>query len=194
MKIISFLITNVFLVGFLQAQEPTAQQQRSLEKEFDQLVVEWEKLSDELKTYSGLETYCTNDQYKANVVNMLSLIHHYDSLVLDIITDPSEMAKLDAKEQKKTKDEIEKFESEYSTTAFIIKLKDECKFRKEIERNKEESKNDFGMNSYDGQILVLETDLQKYVKHIDSRLEHIDDHVHKLHIDNVREFEPINER
>ncbi len=194
MKIISFLIANIFLVGFLQAQEPTAQQQRSLEKEFDQLVVEWEKLSGELKTYSGLETYCTNDQYKANVVNMLGLIHHYDSLVLDIITDPKEMAKLDAKEQKKTKDEIEKFESEYSTTAFIIKLKEECKFRKEIERNKEESKNDFGMNSYDGQILVLETDLQKYVKHIDSRLEHIDDHVHKLHIDNVREFEPINER
>lgn len=187
-KLILFL-SLTFIGTVLYAQDATEEQKMSLEQEFDDLVTEWETLSADLSTYSGLKSYCTIDAYRANVVSTLGVIHHYDSLVLEIITDPTEMALLDDKEQKATRKEIEKFENEYSTTAFMIKLKDECKFRREIEHDKKYSKNDIGANSYDGQILLLETDLKKYIKHIDSRVEHIDKHVHKLHIDDVRAYD-----
>ena len=180
----------MIMIGFgLQAQDSSGDQEQSLEKEFDDLVERWESASGELSTYGGLKSYCTIDTYRANVVGLLGEVHHYDSLVLNIITDPTERAKMDSKEQAATKKEIEKFESEYSTTNFMIKLKEECKFRREIEHDKKYSKNDIGANSYDGQILLLETDLRKYIKHIASRLEHIDKHVHKLHIDDVRSFD-----
>lgn len=181
-------LSLIFFGTAVYAQDTDKSQELSLEQEFDQLVTEWEALSEDLSTYSGLKSYCTIDAYKANVINTLGIIHHYDSLVLQIITDPAEMALLEDKEQKATLKEIEKFESEYSTTAFMIKLKDECKFRRDIEHDKKYSKNDIGANSYDGQILLLETDLRKYIKHIDSRVEHIDNHVHKLHIDDVRAY------
>ena len=187
-KLILFLCT-LMIGAALQAQDRAGDQKMTLEQEFDDLVERWEAASSDLSTYGGLKSYCTIDEYRANIINLLGTVHHYDSLVLEIITDPTEMAKLDSKEQQATKKEIEKFESEYSTTAFMVKLKEECKFRREIERDKKYSKNDIGANSYDGQILLLETDLRKYIKHIDSRLEHIDKHVHKLHIDDMGSFD-----
>ena len=187
MNKLTLIASLIFLATALHGQNSN-EQELSLEQEFDKLVQEWESLSAELSTYSGLKSYCTIDAYKANVINTLGIIHHYDSLVLEIITDPTEVALLDDKEQKATLKEIEKFESEYSTTAFMVKLQEECKFRRDIEHDKKYSVNDIGANSYDGQILLLETDLRKYIKHIDSRVEHIDQHVHKLHIDAVRSY------
>lgn len=176
-----------FKVSFSQDAKLT------LEQEYDILVVEWEKISAELKTYQGLELYCKSDDFKKKTINMLGLIHHYDSLVLQVLVDPKLTSKLDSKEQKATLKEIEEFESAYSVKEFVKKLNDECKFRSQIEKEKKYSKNDIGANSYDGQILLLETDLRKYIKHIDTRVEHIDDHLHKLHIDQVKSYKTVND-
>lgn len=170
-------------IGFLNAQDKL-----TLEQEYDIIMEEWETISADLKTYQGLISYCKSDDVKRNAIQLLGIIHHYDSLVLQILTSPEAMAKLDSKEQKSTLKEIEKFESEYSVSSFITKLNDECKFAKEIEKDKKYSKDDLGDRSYDGQVYILETDIKKYINHIDSRVEHIDSHLHKLHIDDVKVY------
>ena len=37
--------------------------------------------------------------------------------------------------------------------------------------------------SYDGQVLVLEADLNKYVQHITRLMDHIEEHIHHLHLE-----------
>jgi hypothetical protein len=188
-------LTILFLLAasFAFAQKKDSKKEvYALEKDYDLLVVAWEKLSVDLKTYSGLQTYCKSDEYKKSTINILEQIHHYDTLILEVMSSTEALAKLDEKEKASTLKEIEKFESEYSVLAFIAKLTAECKYSREIEKDKKYSKSDIGANSYDGQILLLETDLSKFIKHIDSRVEHIDDHIHKLHIDNVRTFKSVN--
>ncbi len=188
-------LTIIFLLAscFVFAQnKDTESGEHTLEKDYDLLVVAWENLSAELKTYSGLQSYCKSDEYKKSTIDILEQIHHYDTLILDVISSKEALAKLDEKEKASTLKEIEKFESEYSVLAFIAKLTEECKYSREIEKEKKYSKTDIGANSYDGQILLLETDLSKFINHIDTRVEHIDDHIHKLHIDNVRTFKSVN--
>ena len=56
----------------------------------------------------------------------------------------------------------------------------ECKAMREIESHSEETANDVGINSYSGQVYLLETELFKYVKHVTARVDKIRLHVHHL--------------
>ncbi len=150
-------------------------------KQFDALVIKWELLSNDLATYEGLEKYCTEKEYQTNVIKTLDEIHHYDSLLYQVISKKARFDK--SAELKKTLAQIEEFETEYKGPSFIKKLHDECVGRREIEKDSKETRNDIGMNSYDGQVLILEADLKKYVTHITKLMDHIEEHVHHLHIE-----------
>jgi hypothetical protein len=104
-------------------------------------------------------------------------------LILEITNDPNRIASASDKELKNTLKDIAKMEEEYSLIEFKNQLKSSCDFRKDIEKNKESSKNDFADQSYDGQILIMETEIRKYLRHIDNLVLKIDDHLLMLHID-----------
>ncbi|MEP4134481.1 MAG: hypothetical protein ABJL71_07650, partial [Cyclobacteriaceae bacterium] len=87
----------------------------------------------------------------------------------------------DRKISKAIKD-IEKFEEGYSMKKFVHFLHQECKDQKEIEKNAEDLKSEIGSESYSGQIYILEIELNKYIKHITQRVDHIRKHVHHLHV------------
>lgn len=190
-----FLVTLV--LGMLCSVHVSAQSDEdisSVEEHFDLLTSEWLRLSGDLKTYDGLSFFCRDESFRQHTFNVLSQIHHYDSLILLLFEDPEVVAEMSKKEYRHSKKDIETFEKEYSIKNFVGHLKESCGDRNEIERNKDDLQKQSGMYSYDGQVLLIETEIRKYLKHIDKVVIAIDDHVHMLQLDDVKAFKLLAEK
>ena len=157
-----------------------AQEEERLDDKIDQITYKWDLEADKLSSYEGLQELCLDENYRTEILSLLNEIHHYDSVLYDILLKLSKTS--DDKEIKKTLKDIKKFEEEYGTQSFITFMSDECKAMRDIEKHAEETANDVGINSYSGQVYLLETELYKYVKHVTSRVDKIRNHVH--HISN----------
>lgn len=188
-------LTKTLLVGivFFLSQHCIAQTAVNIEDDFDLLTAEWLSASGELKTYNGLDRFCTSPDFRETTLDVLDLLHHYDSLVLEILLDPSYDLEISHREYKHTIKDIQEFEEEYSIKDFVAFLRKSCGTRNDLERNKEDLIKESGMYSYDGQILVLETQLRQFLKHIDKKVIAIDDHLHLIHVDQLRPFKPVTE-
>ncbi len=192
MKATTKLLGLIFaLICMAQTAHSQDNEPISIEKEYDKLTAEWLKISGQMKTYQGLATYCKDAEYRTHSVHVLELLHHYDSLVLDLLNDPTVAGQIDHKEQHKTLKDIEKFEEKYSIKEFIGLLKESCKTRRDLEKNKKDLVKESGMYSYDGQILVLETQIRKFLNHIDKRIITIDDHLHLIHPDQIKPYKML---
>ncbi|REE00072.1 hypothetical protein [Marinoscillum furvescens] len=167
--------------------------QTSIEEEYDLLTEHWLEASDVLKTYDGLGLLCNDAKFRNNTLEILSLIHHYDSVLLDLMKDPTVELEISSHEYRKTMKELQQFEAEYGVKSFVSFLKESCLSRRDLERNKEELQKASGMYSYDGQRLVLETKLGKFLKHIDKKVVSIDKHIHHIHPDQVKEVKLLSE-
>ena len=177
-----FIPTTFFIVLFCAGEVVLAQEEEeNVVAKFDELVTRWDLLSADLGSYEGLNKYCTQKQYQEDVLKILNEIHHYDSLLYDRVSRKARFDK--SHELKKTLQQIEEFEEEYKSPSFIKKLHDECVGRREIEKDSKELRSDIGTNSYDGQVLILEADLHKYIVHITKLVDHIKEHNHHLHIE-----------
>jgi hypothetical protein len=174
-----FAVVSLFMFGF----SANAQDAKTLYEKFDLLAADWLKVSGEMKTYSGLDYYCRIPEYRNKTLDLLHQIHSYDSLILEVMNNPNRIANPNEKELKNTLKDITELEKEYSLVEFKNQLKSSCDFRKDIEKNKKSSKRDFADDSYDGQILILETEIRRFLKHIDNLVLKIDDHLLLLHID-----------
>lgn len=171
----------LFIFSILSSSVSLAQEsEETLGAAIDKLTYTWDLEAENLKNYDGLTTFCVNTEYRMELIKLLEDIHHYDSVLYKRLVKASRFNK--DREIKKTLKEIETFEEEYSMKHFIHFLHEECKTRSEIESHSEELKNDIGANSYDGKIYMVETELNKFIKHITTRLDHIREHVHHLHI------------
>jgi hypothetical protein len=180
MRKISFLILLHLCVlsTFGQIQDKN----QLLEDEFDELVGIWLEKSGQLKTYQGVNEYCLNPDFRKNVNETLGLIHHYDSLILNKLNEPSKSSGDKLKEEKKVLKNLSELESGYSVIGFIAHLRSTCLFRNDIERDSEKLKNGVADESYDGKILILEAELRSYLQRIDRLVLRIDDNLHLLHI------------
>lgn len=177
MKRIILSVFAVLAVCSVFAQEDD---QKTLGTVIDDLTYEWDLEADNLNNYEGLSRFCVDKEYRLNVIDLLNDIHHYDSVLYDRLVKAARFN--DDREINKTLKEIAKFEEEYSMKKFIHFLHEECIVRSDIEKNAEDLRNDIGSSSYDGQIYIVETELNKYIKHITRRMDHIREHVHHLHI------------
>ncbi|MEO9484518.1 MAG: hypothetical protein ABJG47_13765 [Ekhidna sp.] len=172
---------SIFLVAFigttlnLFSQE---QEQERLDEKIDQITYDWDLEADKLSSYEGLQELCTDEEYRAKILGLLDDIHHYDTVLYTVLINLSK--KSDDKEVKKTLKDIKKFEEEYDSKSFIHFMNEECKAMREIEKDSENTANDVGINSYSGQVYILETELFKYVKHVTARVDKIRLHVHHL--------------
>lgn len=152
--------------------------QGRLDENIDAVTYDWDLEADKLATYEGLLFVCANQEYRSKVISLLNDIHHLDSVLYDVLLKVSKTTS--DKEVKRTLKEIKKFEEEYTTKGFIHFMNSECKAAKEIERDAETTKNQVGINSYSGQVYILETELFKYVHHVTQRVDKIRLHVHHL--------------
>jgi len=169
------LIACVPIMG--KAQSDTS----SLLAHIDEVTKNWDDMSEELSTYDGLRMYCRNKSYKEKVLSTLNSIHHYDTVIYNVLVKKQRYKK--DKEIDQFLKEIKKFETKFHPTKLISFLHEECSFRKDIEHDKEESKTSFGADSYDGQINILETELYKFVRQITKIVDSIRKHSHHLHLE-----------
>lgn len=153
-----------------------------LVKNFSDLTNRWYLISYEMNTYEGLKRYCRDSEFQSQVVRILDEIHHYDSMLYKRVMHKAEVDGSNH-EIKKTLKQIQEFEEKFKADSFNKKLREECHAQRQLERSYDETKNQIGENSYDGQVLILEADLKKYVRHISRLMDHIKEHIHHLHIE-----------
>lgn len=156
----------------------------SIVQHFDELDEEWHGIEPTLDNYEGIHTYCSQRDYKAKVLGILGKLHHYDTVIVNKMNDP--LYTVDPKERNKILKQIRKFEEDYSIPKFIKKLDQECHERHDVEHDKKYSKNDFADRSYDGQKLIIELEIKKYMKHITNKIDWIDKYLHHLHISEIK--------
>ncbi|MEO1256922.1 MAG: hypothetical protein AAFY41_18840, partial [Bacteroidota bacterium] len=154
-----------------------------IEDQFDVVAKQWLDKSEYLKMYVGINEYCQNPTFRKSTDRVLKTIHKYDSLIISRMEDPTAYFSWDSKEEKKTLKDVRELEEEYGLDAFIEQMRKSCSFRNEIEANADNLKNGMGEESYDGKIMILETEMVKYLKRIDKLVLKIDDHLHVLHLD-----------
>ncbi|MBC6401388.1 MAG: hypothetical protein GDA42_10585 [Ekhidna sp.] len=171
-------LTFLFISSFGQSEI-----ELPIKEQFDVVTMEWIDKSEYLKTYSGINEYCQNPVFRKSVDRVLTSIHQYDSLIISTLNDPTAYFNWDAKEERKTLSDIASMETGYSTHAFIDKMRDACIFRNEIESNAKNLRNGVGYESYDAKIVLLETDVIRYLNKIDKLVVKINDHLHVLDID-----------
>lgn len=176
MKKVLFTVIAFTLFFCAMAQDAT----ETLGQKIDELTYQWDEEAVGLNNYPGLSRFCTSAEYRGEIITLLQDIHHYDSVLYNRLSTAARFN--NDHEIKSTLKEIEKFEGDYDMKSFIHFLHEECELRNEIEHNAEELKNDIGANSYDGQIYIIETELNKYIKHITKRVDNIRKHVHHLHV------------
>lgn len=170
----------VFASILLTCGHLTFGQDETLGQKIDELTYQWDLKSKELNSYEGLSEFCQDQAYRDDFVIMLNDIHHYDSVLYQRLLKAARIS--DSKEISKAIKDIEKFEDGYSMKKFIHFLHDECIDRNDIEKHAKELKSEIGSESYSGQIYILENELNKYVKHITTRVDHIRKHAHHLHV------------
>lgn len=179
MKKIFILLLGLFVLkGYSQSEV-----ELPIEEQFDVLAIEWLDKSKFLKTYLGVNEYCQNPVFRKSIDGTLSTIHSYDSLILTKMNNPAAYFSWNKKEEKKTLSDVGAFELEYGMNAFVEHMRESCVFRNEIEANAKNLKRGMGYESYDSKVLLLETDMTRYLNRIDKLVLRIDDHLHVLHID-----------
>lgn len=173
---IGLALIGVCLVG--KAQENA---DSSLGESINNLTYRWDKEAEKLSTYDGLITFCDEESYRFEIISLLNDIHHFDSVLYQRLVKAQRFNH--DKEIEKTLEDIREFEDHYAMKDLIHFLHQECLEKGKIEKNAKELKNDIGENSYDGQIYLIEVELNKYIKHITKKVDIIRKHVQHLHIE-----------
>ncbi|MEP1032541.1 hypothetical protein [Ekhidna sp.] len=143
----------------------------------DDLTIKWDKQAESLEKYSGMKYYCTSEQYRDKTINLLDKIHHYDTLLYNIVTEKYKDVK--DKEAQATIKDILTVETDYTTPSFKAFLKDECVRFAEIEEKYDKSSG----SPYFKEVEKLEKELSKYVINVTKRIDLIDEHIHHLKLD-----------
>lgn len=154
-----------------------AQDKENIVKIVDDLTLKWDNQAEELKTYKGLQTYCSTKPYRDRTIELLNKIHHYDTLLYGIVN--RKYSETEDEEAKLTLKDIEKLEDEYTTKNFKAFIHRECNGVNEIERNYGKA----GGENYVKEVKKLEKELLKYVVSITERIDIIDEHIHHLKLD-----------
>ncbi|NQZ77185.1 MAG: hypothetical protein HRT61_13960 [Ekhidna sp.] len=168
--------TSIMAIGQSEIELP-------IEDQFDIVTNQRLDKSAYLKTFAGINEYCQNPTFRNSVDRILVAIHEYDSLVLDKLEDPTAYYGWDIKEENKTIKDVHHLEEGYSLESFVEHMRESCIFRNEIVENEENLRRGLGMESYDGKVLVLETEMTKYLRRIDRLMLRVDEHLHVLHLD-----------
>lgn len=163
----------MMLFALLGAGLSAWSQNENVGAKLEELTVKWDQEAEGLKSYDGLSRFCSDQSYRNEMAGTLQEIHHFDSVLYKMVEKKARFG--GDSEMKKTLKDIEKLQNEFSIREFLTFLSDECKARTEIEKNARKTGED-----KDGEIYMLEVELQKYVKHMTKRIDVIREHVHHL--------------
>ncbi|WP_424964377.1 hypothetical protein [Ekhidna sp.] len=168
---------RLFFVFFFTVALFTQAQDEDIVAIIDDLTVKWDKRAGELGKYTGLKYYCTSDKYRNETIELLDKIHHYDTVLYQVVTEKYKDSK--DKEAQATIDDILTVETEYTTPNFKTFLSEEC-------AKYEEAGEEYGTQSgskFYKEVEKIEKELNKYISKITERIDLIDEHVHHLKLD-----------
>ena len=167
---------NLFFLGLtLLVSAQSRDESKDIVAHIDELNKIWAAETENLETYEGLERYCQEKSYRDNVVATLEHIHHYDSVLYEIVTRKYDTN--EDKEAKATLEDIKLLEVKYATLSFLKFLRKECGGYNFIESNL--TSPDY-KKEYKKEVKRLEKAQKKYVKAITKQINVIDEHVHHL--------------
>lgn len=169
-----YLIPFCFLFTCLTS---VAQEEENIVEIIDELTLKWDTEALTLKTYKGLQAYCSTRPYRDKTIKLLDQIHHYDTLLYGIVSRKYQSSK--DEEADATLKDIETLEVEYTTKNFKRFIHRECNGVNEIEQNFGRA----GGEEYNREVKKLEKELAKYVESITNRIDIIDEHIHHLKLD-----------
>ena len=171
-----FSLLLCFAALFLfTANVASAQDEReNIVEIIDDLTIRWDTGAEKLATYDGLKDYCQTQVYRVKTRKLLDQIHHYDTVLYQIVIEKYE-ADSDA-EAKATIDDIEKLETDYTTQSFLVFLREECQEYNAVESNLGRA----GGKAYEKEVHAIEKELAKYIRAITKQVDTIDEHVHHL--------------
>ncbi len=168
---------NLFFTSLIFLAISSYGQDEDIVAIIDDLTIKWDKQAESLQKYSGMKYYCNSEIYRDKTVSLLDKIHHYDTVLYNIVSEKYENVK--DKEATATLKDILTVETDYTTPNFKAFLGDECARFKEIEETySKESGSD-----YYKEVEKLEKELSKYVINVTKRIDLIDEHVHHLKLD-----------
>ena len=171
------MIRLVLMLSFAVASTSITAQEQNIVSIIDDLTIKWDKQAEQLETFAGLKYYCTSDKYRTNAIALLDKIHHYDTLLYNVVSD--KYANIKDAEAKATLKEILTVETEYTTPNFKAFLQQECDGFNELQ----ETYSQRSGSKYYKEAEKLEKELAKYVESITTRIDLIDEHVHHLDLD-----------
>jgi hypothetical protein len=140
----------------------------------DELYIRWTGETMKLQSYQGLQDYCKNKSYRDMTTRLLDEIHHYDSVLYNIVSEKYKNS--EDPEAKATLDDIEILEKDYMTSNFRNFLRQECTTMNNIENNIATLEE----GEYEREVSKLEAELVKYVTAVTKQVEIVDEHVHHL--------------
>ena len=165
------LVVSVYVYG---------QEEKSIGATIDDLVFDWDLESVYLEEYTGFKRFCEETEYRNEIINLLTAIHHYDSVLYERLAQTQQFRH--NKEIEKTLRDIKTFEVEYDMHSFLKFLSLECAELKKLDRKKRDLEGELGQESYDGQRYILINETSKYIHHITRRVDLLQKHVHRLNI------------
>ncbi|MDI9356896.1 MAG: hypothetical protein QM536_07750 [Chitinophagaceae bacterium] len=172
LNIVFFFSLNVYIYGQSTKQE-------DILSRFDEFVGLWDDEAKKLSQYAGLSDYCMIPSYKEDIIEILNGIHHYDSIIYRNLKQKEKNES--SHELRVSIKQIEDFEGNYKPKMFLKKLNSECAMRRTLESEyKKGIDNDLGEQSYDEMVVIVESDLRKYIRHITKLVDHIKKHSHHL--------------
>lgn len=167
------LITTLLLVSFTSI----GQRKLNIVEVIDKLRYKWDESAIGLKSYQGIQEFCSNKTYQKETIELLDAIHHWDTTLYYIVQEKFDTSK--DKEAELTLRDIEKLETEYSTVKFKEFITNECNELKIIH----ESFDKETVRKYEKDIRSFEKELYKYINSITYRIDIIDEHIHHLKFD-----------
>lgn len=168
---------RLFAISFILLSFLCHAQDEDIVATIDDLTIKWDKQAESLQKYSGMKYYCTSEKYRESTIDLLDRIHHYDTVLYNIVSEKYKDVK--DKEATATLKDILTVETDYTTPNFKAFLKDECARFAEIEEKYDKSSG----SPYFKEIEKLEKELAKYVINVTKRIDLIDEHVHHLKLD-----------
>ena len=78
---------RLFTISFCLISFITFSQDEDIVKVIDDLTIKWDKQAAALEKYSGMKYYCTSDIYREKTIGLLDKIHHYDTVLYNIVNE-----------------------------------------------------------------------------------------------------------
>ena len=174
-----FLFFVIFLFSLHLYMYGQSSEKGNILDRFDEVVGSWDEEAKKLSLYAGLSDYCMVRSYKDQINDILNGLHHYDSIIYRNLKQKEKNES--SHELKVSIKQIEDFEVHYKPKMFLKRINRECALRKTLESEyKKGIDNDLGEQSYDEMVVIVESDLRKYIKHITKLVDHIKKHSHHL--------------